>query len=128
MSTDGLLWQRETGKDGLQAAVIQYLSWALPADAVANHAPGEGKRTRRAQGELKRSGYQRGWPDIEIVWQSRIYFIELKAAAGVMSDAQRDMHRKLRYCGADVLLCRSLEGVGCALRGLGVPLRGSVAA
>lgn len=114
----------------LQASVMAFLAWALPPDAIAHHSPGEGKRTRRAQGELKRSGYQRGWPDIEIVWRRQPHpiFVELKAAKGAVSEAQREMHRRLTYIGCDVLVCRTPEGVECALRELGLPLRGSVAA
>jgi hypothetical protein len=107
---------------------MEYLAWALPPDAVANHSPGEGKRTLRAQRDLKRSGYQTGWPDIEIVWKDNPnIYVELKAARGVMSPAQRAMRIKLEYCGCKVLLCRTPEGMENALRELGVPLRGSVA-
>jgi hypothetical protein len=38
------------------------------------------------------------------------------------------MRNKLEYCGFTVLLCRTPEGVECALRELGVPLRGTVRA
>jgi hypothetical protein len=108
---------------------MQYLAWALPPDAIANHSPGEGQRSKRAQGELKRSGYQRGWPDIEIVWRNHPnIYVELKAPRGVMSEAQRLMRQRLEYCGCTVLLCRTPEGMECALRELGVPLRGSVVA
>jgi hypothetical protein len=122
--------RRRHEESDLQVAVMEFLDWALPADAVAHHSPGEGKRTKRAQGQLKRSGYKRGWPDVEIVWrqQSHPIFIELKALRGVVPETQRDMHRKLTYCGADVLLCRSVPGVECALRELGLPLKGSVVA
>lgn len=117
----------------LQAAVMAYLAWALPDWAVANHSPGEGKRTRRAQGELRRSGYTSGWPDIEVIrrgsdGEGRSIFIELKAKRGVLSAAQRETQRKLIYCGCPVHLCRSVPEVEAALRGCGVPLRGSVAA
>jgi hypothetical protein len=111
----------------LQAQVMEYLRWALPADAVAHHSPGEGKRSLRAQRDLKRSGYQAGWPDIEIVWRGHpSIFIELKAARGTLSEVQRRMHIKLAYCGAEVIACKSLLCVEEALRELGVPLRASV--
>jgi hypothetical protein len=122
--------RRRHDEADLQASVMSYLAWALPADAIAHHSPGEGKRTKAARAKLKRDGYNRGWPDIEIIWRGQPHpiFVELKAPKGVVSDAQRDMHRRLTYIGCDVLLCRTPEGVECALRELGVPLRGSVAA
>jgi hypothetical protein len=111
----------------LQAAVMAYLAWALPANAIANHSPGEGKRTRRAQGDLRRSGYQAGWPDIEVIYNGRSCFIELKAKRGVLSAAQREMQRRLIYCGSEVCLCRSVPEVEQALREIGIPLRARVA-
>lgn len=112
----------------LQHAVMQYLAVALPSDAVAHHSPGEGLRSLRAQRDLKRSGYQKGWPDIEIIWRGKALFIELKAARGSLSTAQKMLHRKLVYCGAEVMLCRSVEDCERSLRECGVHLKGTVAA
>ena len=112
----------------IQHAVMQYLGWALPADAIAHHSPGEGKRTKRAQAELKRSGYNPGWPDVLVIHQGRCFFIELKAAKGIVSAAQRAMMAKLYYCGCEVLICRGVPEVQAALQHLGVPLRALVAA
>jgi hypothetical protein len=120
--------RRRHEEANLQTQVMAFLRWALPPDAVANHAPGEGKRTKAAQAALVRSGYCKGWPDIEIIWRSRAYFIELKAPHGVVSPAQRETHRRLIYAGAEVMLCKSLEQVEAALREAGMRLRGSVAA
>jgi hypothetical protein len=115
--------KRNNEEEKLQAAVVAYLAVALPPGAVAHHSPGEGLRSKRAQGELKRSGYQKGWPDIEVIWCGRSYFVELKAAGGYPSAAQRMMHQRLEYCGCPVMLCRSGPEVEAALRGLGFPLR-----
>lgn len=120
--------RRRHEEDDLLHASMQYLGWALPPDAIAHHSPGEGKRSKGAQIALRRSGYQAGWPDVLVIYRGRCFFIELKAKNGTVSAAQREMMRKLTYCGADVLLCRSVPGVECALRELGVPLRGRVAA
>jgi hypothetical protein len=120
--------RRKHEEADLQAQVMAFLRVALPPDAIAHHSPGEGKRTQRAQGELKRSGYQTGWPDVEIVWRGRVYFIELKSKHGVLSAEQRATHRRLIYCGADVMLCKSLPEVEAALREATLPLRASVAA
>jgi hypothetical protein len=119
--------RRRHEEDDLQAQVVEYLRWALP-DAVVHHSPGEGKRTKAAQAKLKRSGYCTGWPDLEIAWRSRTYFIELKAARGTLSPAQRETHRRLIYAGFDVMLCKSLPQVEASLRECGVHVRGTVAA
>ena len=111
----------------LQEQFAQYLPLALPRDAVLHHSPGEGVRTKAAQAALIRSGHCAGWPDLEIVHQGRIYFIELKAARGALSRVQRATHRRLLEAGAPVMVCRSLADVEAGLRGL-LPLRATVAA
>jgi hypothetical protein len=114
---------RNNPEEKLQAAVMQYLALALPDGAVAHHSPGEGLRSKRAQGKLKRSGYQKGWPDIEVIFMGRSTFIELKVPGSYPSAAQRTMHQRLEYCGCPVMLCRTGPEVEAALRGLGFPLR-----
>ncbi len=119
---------RRHEEDDLQAQLAQYLPLALPRDAVLHHSPGEGLRSPGARAALVRSGFCAGWPDLEIVWQSRIYFIELKAARGSLSKAQHATHRRLLEAGAPVVLCRTLPAVEAALRLAGLPLRASVSA
>lgn len=118
--------RRRHDEADLMYSVKQYLEVALPPDAVFHHSPGEGKRTLRAQAELKRSGFQAGWPDIEIVWRGRFFGIELKAPDGALSAAQRHMHKRLLVAGADVMLCRSVEDVEAQLREACIPLRAGV--
>ncbi|HKW23535.1 MAG TPA: hypothetical protein VJO13_19290, partial [Ktedonobacterales bacterium] len=71
--------QRQEPEKLLQHSVMQFLDTALPVGAIAHHSPGEGMRSLRAQRDLKRSGHQKGWPDVEIIYKGRAYFIELKA-------------------------------------------------
>jgi hypothetical protein len=120
--------RRRHEEDDLQEQVAEYLAVALPLGAVQHHSPGEGLRSKRARGKLVRSGFCKGWPDIEIVWRGRIYFIELKAKNGTRSAAQRETHRRLTYAEAPVMLCRSLAEVEAQLRECCVPLRATVAA
>jgi hypothetical protein len=115
--------KRNNAEEKLQRQVMEFLALALPHDAIAHHSPGEGLRSKRAQGELVRSGHKKGWPDIEIVWRGRIYFIELKAPGGYPSAAQREMHKRLMYCDAPVMLCRSVDEVESQLREATIPLR-----
>ena len=118
--------QRRHDEDDLLHVTMQYLKLALPPDAIAHHSPGEGKRSKGAQVALSRSGYCKGWPDIEVIHRGRALFIELKAARGVVSAAQKETHRRLIYAGAEVMLCRSVGEVEQSLRECGVHLRASV--
>jgi len=47
----------------------------------------------------------------------------LKAPHGRMSPAQREMARKLIYCGAAVCMCRSVAEVEASLLEAAIPLR-----
>ena len=121
---------RQHQEEDLQAATMRFLDIALPPHCIAHHSPGEGQRSRRAAAQLKRSGYRRGWPDIEIIWFGHPnVFIELKIPGGRGPSAdQRLMHHRLAFCGCTVVVCRSVPEVEQQLRGLGVPLRATVMA
>lgn len=95
----------------LHGAVRDYLALALPDDAVMHHSPNEGKRGWRAQRELKDTGVVAGWPDIEIIYQGRVYFIELKIGRRKLSDKQIECHERLARAGCIVGVARSIEDV-----------------
>lgn len=114
-------------EDQLHNTVAQFLALSLPADVIAHHSMNEGKRGWQTQRKLKRFGMVKGWPDLEIVAQGRVYFIELKAPGriengctkgkGYLSPEQRECHDRLRNAGCAVAVCRSLEEVQEALWG-----------
>jgi VRR-NUC domain len=112
----------------LQAATASFLDIALPTDAIAHHSANEGKRGWVAQRSLKASGAKKGWPDVEIIWQGRAYFIELKSEKGRVSPDQAKIHTRLWDAGAAVVICRTLEAVENALRSWAIPLRTSLMA
>jgi hypothetical protein len=112
----------------LQRAVHRYLLLALPLDALHFAIPNGLMRSRKVAARAKGEGVTAGVCDLCVIYRGRALFIELKAAAGQMSKAQRAMHKRLIYCGAEVMLCRSVEGVETALRECGVHLRATVSA
>lgn len=107
----------------LQAQLASFLALALPADARCHHSPNEGKRGWKSQADLKASGFSVGWPDLEIVWQGRVYFLELKSEKGRVSPAQTTCHAGLIAAGAPVAVVRSLEEAVAQLSAWGIPLR-----
>jgi hypothetical protein len=119
---------RNNEEERLHRAVFRYLQWALPDDALAYHPANGGLRHNKVAARLVGLGVRAGVPDLAIVWRGRALFIELKAAHGVLSPHQRQMHHKLVFCGAAVMVCKSLGEVERSLRECGVTLRGSVAA
>jgi len=118
---------RKRDEETLQRSVMEFLRLALPADGVAFAIPNGGMRSPREAARMKGMGVTAGVADLLVVFRGRAIFIELKAKAGVMSAAQKEMTRRLVYCGAAVCLCRSVEEVEQSLREACVPLRASVA-
>ena len=115
--------RRRHDEDDLHMAVAQFLDLALPEDACWTTVEHGGKRGKREAGRLKAKGVRPGWPDIEIMWQRRAHFIELKAPKGLLSDNQIDTHLALKQAGALIATCRCVEEVEGTLRGWGLPLR-----
>lgn len=120
--------RRRHPEEDIQKAVIQYLGWALPPNGIAYAIPNGGLRHKKAAARLKGQGVTAGIPDIHCLVDGRSIYIELKAARGVVSPAQRLMMQRLYYCGAEVVVCRGVPEVQAALQSLGVPLRAAVAA
>jgi hypothetical protein len=112
----------------LQRAVHRYLLLALPHDALHFAIPNGLMRSRKAAARAKGEGVAAGVCDLCVIYRGCALFIELKAAAGRMSLAQRAMHKRLIHCGAEVMLCRSVDDVERSLRDAGMPLRASVSA
>ena len=110
-------------EDDLHMAVAQFLDLALPKDACWTTVEHGGKRGKREAGRLKAKGVKPGWPDIEIIWHGRAYFIELKAPKGLLSDNQITTHLALKQAGALIATLRSVEEVEGTLRGWSIPLR-----
>lgn len=111
----------------LHVAVMQYLTVALPTDALAWHTPNEGKRGHQAQRDFKDLGSLTGMPDLVVAHQGRAYCIELKAANKYPSPVQRIAHQRLRDAGIPVVVAHSLTDVQLALESWKVPLRAAVA-
>jgi hypothetical protein len=110
------------GEARLQADWAAFLARALPPDAVHHHSPGEGRRGWRAQAALKSSGFTTGWPDSEIVWRGRVFFLELKAPGRRPTESQRACHAKLLAAGAEVAVGTTLDELYGHVARWGIPL------
>lgn len=114
-------------EEALQAMWADFLAVTLPVDAVHHHSPNEGRRGWRAQRALKSSGCAAGWPDSEIVYDGRVYFLELKLPGKKPTKLQSERHEQLRRAGAPVGVGTSLAELAAHLVEWGVPLRISAA-
>jgi len=120
--------RRRHDEDDLQMAVVEFLRWSLPHDAVWYAVPNGGKRHKREAQRMVSLGVRAGVPDLAIVHRGQPLFIELKAKGGTLSASQQQMIWRLQDAGAVVLLCRSLPEVEQGLREAGVALHGRVQA
>lgn len=115
-------------EDAFHIEVVSFLRMALPDDALVAHSPNGGWRLFSEAARFKKMGVVAGWPDLVVVHGGKAMFLELKAARGRLSDAQRLCHEKLRAAGCPVEVVKTLEQVVAALDAASVPLRARIAA
>lgn len=121
-ATAGIRKQRQNPEETLQIQVCHFLDVALDGNSWYSTIPlGGGGRMRGAR--LKRAGTKSGIPDIVVTNDRRAIWIELKAARGVLSDAQLYCHAQIRRSRCPVYVCKSLDAVIAALTEAGVPLK-----
>lgn len=114
-------------EDRLHEQVWNVLRHALPHGAVCTSH--ENRQNGALEGaRRKKRGCIPGWPDMQVLWKNRVFFIELKAPGGALSKAQRDLHEQIEATGHDVAVCRSVEAVLAYLESCGIPLKAEVMA
>ena len=100
---------RKAPEQALQRQIVGYLTWALAPPAMFTSFPAGGGGLMRGM-ILKGTGLKAGMPDLMIIFDKYVYFLELKAGTG-LSEAQKAMHETLRRAGAMVEVCHSLDEV-----------------
>lgn len=120
--------KRRYEESDFQRQLVKFLQVALPHDAMYFSIPNGLMRSRKARAIAIGEGLCAGVPDLCVIHRGRALFLELKAKRGVVSQAQRNLHRLLVYCGAEVMTVKSVLEAEAALREACVPLRATVAA
>ena len=93
----------------LHIAVASLLDQILPNDAVWTTVPiGGGGRIRAIK--LKKMGVTAGWPDIQILWDGKLFLIELKRVNEYLNEAQRVLHPKIISSGGCVVTLKPPSG------------------
>ena len=115
---------RSNEEDGLHFAVAQYLKLCLKRGVVWCHVPNGEKRDIRFAAKLKKMGTKAGWPDLQLFYEGKAYFIELKAQKGQLSQSQKQVIGSLRDQGFEVKICRSLDEVKAACQEWGMAYNG----
>lgn len=131
--------KRQQPEHDLQIQVVEFLTRALPADAVFFHVPNGGKRTKAEAGRFKAMGVKAGVPDLVVFWKytwgspglTKVIWLELKAPGtahrpSATTDEQDTMQAALRDCGHAVYVVDNLDDIEAALRQCGIPLRATL--
>jgi hypothetical protein len=83
--------------------------------------PNAGQRSAAAARALRAEGMLRGAPDLVCVGdEGRVAWLEVKTAAGRVSDAQAEVHDLLRRKGHVVAVVRSQDDAVAVLRDAGM--------
>lgn len=108
----------------LHTQIVNWLRLALPDGAVLHHSPaGIGKLGWKGKNMMKTHGVMPGWPDLEILYRSKMIFLEIKTKTGRVSAAQKICHRRLTLAGGTVHVVKSLGDAQEFLKQL-MPLQG----
>lgn len=116
--------KREDREGPVHKAILQFLRLSLPRNAVVHHSPNEvdmqGRDAAWIVAKARGLGTVKGWPDLEIILDGRVYFIEVKAENGRQEDAQKAVQEGLALAGAPYAVCRSVDDAEAALKTWGL--------
>jgi hypothetical protein len=127
------------GETDLHEAVAQLLAKVLMPEVEWTTFPaGNVPLAREYASKLSRLGLQRGWPDIVLLFEGRIYGLEIKKPGGVLSRTrivrtrsgapreligQVDRFARLRAAGMTIEVVNSVDQAISVLYSWGLPLR-----
>ena len=103
-----------------QAALLRALARRAPGVTVWA-VPNGGKRTLYARGKAKAEGMKAGAPDLTLVWNRGVAFVEMKAGRTYPEPHQVALLNRLHRDGHHVGVFRTAASVMDWLRGLGAP-------
>lgn len=111
----------------IQRAVVAYLRLVMPPACIVHHSPNEGVRggvRGVLDGKRKReAGQVAGFPDVVCVTYRGVLFFEVKAEGGRMSEAQKDIRRRIEAMGHRYAVVRSVDDVRESLTEWSFPTR-----
>ena len=96
-------------EEQIHKAVIQHLKLRGVPQAFWFHIPNGGKRSIREAKAFKAMGVIPGVPDLLLIKHGDVYGLELKAAKGRLSPAQRATHEAMHEAGAHIWVAHGLD-------------------
>lgn len=111
-------------EDCIQRAIVGYLNCVLPDGYRVAAIPNAARRTANGWASNGVPGLRKGVPDLFVVGQGQIYFIEVKAPKGRLSPEQDEWRMWCSNTGATPwALVRSVDDVRTALTVWNIPTR-----
>jgi hypothetical protein len=112
----------------IHKAILQFLRTAFPPPCLVHHSANEtslkGSTVAIEIAKAKNNGMMPGWPDLEVVHPGGVFFLEVKAPNGRLSEPQRDIAEKMIALGHKWAVVRSIDDVVKALAIWGIQHRG----
>lgn len=93
----------------IQQTVMKHLHSYGRKDAVYWAVPNGGKRNVIEAKRMKGEGVKAGIPDVHILFQSKLYCLEIKTEKGRLSPAQKAVGDQMRAAGAEVAVAKGLD-------------------
>lgn len=110
----------------IQRAIVKALRRALPHGLVHASINEQRKGNRRAQGIATGMGAHPGFPDLQVMCEGRMLFIEVKSPEGRLSDNQAAFRDWCQAEGHSWALCRSVDDALTAARDAGFRVMGRI--
>jgi len=105
-------------EDNLQIACVNYFHMQYP-HFIIHHSANGGKRTMRINNKgqkycsegsrFKKMGVVAGFPDLMIITNKKIFFVELKSQKQKLNENQKIIHEKLNKLEQKVYICYLIE-------------------
>src|SRR2546427_11905257 len=100
---------RRHPEQDLQKLVLEHLQWRCPKGAFVFHYPAGGWRSPVEAAIFASIGVVAGVPDLLIIYEGRIYVLELKTKHGRLSGIQIETQARMRAAGAIVATAVELD-------------------
>jgi hypothetical protein len=119
--------KRATPERDAQKAVVAWLRKAgCIVAASVNESPADASdpdKRARFYAARQRAGVLKGWPDLTVITPGgRVFFCEMKSAAGKPTVAQAELHDAMRARGQVVIVARDIWSAQQAIEAAGIVL------
>ncbi len=108
-------------EDQIQINMLSALKKAIPTRALIVFVPnGVGNISQYHGNKLNEMGLHTGHPDLNIYYENKVYFIEVKKPKGTMTKKQEEFQEWAKKNNYPHAICRSVDDAIEAVKGWGL--------